>query len=235
MQESTFLSKEILGIDAKVPKFLLKLWHILTDPGYEGIIQWNSCNGEFSVFDIKKLEKCVLPFYFKSAQYSSFQRQLNYFAFSKVGSCSYRHAYFDRTNPSKISQIKRKVNTGNTKKRMHQIHLDQELCPPAATKRQRRRTTREKHDCKDNSNNGGKLARPTLVLAHLKPEIQKEPYNRNECTPRTPFFECLAMADKLCDGILAIAESESWEVTATSICTDLAAFELNLDWAFGIS
>lgn len=114
-------SAATMEIISRATAFLVKLWRILAEPSYGHAIQWSAGPTTFTIHDTKAMEREVLPTYFRSSHYASFQRQLNYFSFSKVGKCSYTHPDFDRSKPSRVLLIKRKTNTGNlTKKRKAQ-------------------------------------------------------------------------------------------------------------------
>ena len=65
--------------------FLIKLWKILGDPNNKHAISWNSDGLGFEITDPEALEHDVLADHFRSTQFSSFQRQLNYFTFKKTG------------------------------------------------------------------------------------------------------------------------------------------------------
>lgn len=77
-----------------VAEFLFHLTRMLTDPSIRNLIEWTA-EGSIRVHDPHTLENEVLGKYFRHSKYSSFQRQLNYFGFRKVGSkgrmspCSY--------------------------------------------------------------------------------------------------------------------------------------------------
>jgi hypothetical protein len=109
--------------------FLFKLWSMLEDPDYGHAISWNSEIRGFTVHDIDDLED-LLPNHFRSRQFSSFQRQLNYFSFRKVGKQGYVHPQFFRTHPEEVKDMRRKTNTGN----MHKNRR-------AAAKRRKRKRT----------------------------------------------------------------------------------------------
>eukprot|EP00566_Odontella_aurita_P004924 CAMPEP_0113578856 /NCGR_PEP_ID=MMETSP0015_2-20120614/29735_1 /TAXON_ID=2838 /ORGANISM="Odontella" /LENGTH=617 /DNA_ID=CAMNT_0000482751 /DNA_START=373 /DNA_END=2226 /DNA_ORIENTATION=- /assembly_acc=CAM_ASM_000160 len=96
-----------------VAEFLFHLTRMLTDPSIRNLIEWTP-QGSIRVHDPHTLENDVLGKYFRHSKYSSFQRQLNYFGFRKVGSkgrmspCSYTN---DDTGDdlSSLLSIKRKT------------------------------------------------------------------------------------------------------------------------------
>jgi len=99
--------------------FLRKLWEILMDPRFQDVVSWDlPLRQSFSIYSQAEMEQRVLPAYFKSNQFSSFQRQLNYFGFHKQGKegFCYQLELFQANRPEDILNIKRKVNTGNLKK-----------------------------------------------------------------------------------------------------------------------
>eukprot|EP00986_Skeletonema_menzelii_P011159 scaffold5672_cov142-Skeletonema_menzelii.AAC.2 len=75
-----------------VAEFLFQLTKMLTDDNKE-YIEWRK--GSIFVTDPPGLEKFILPKYFRHSNYSSFQRQMNYFGFRKIAGkgkmapCSY--------------------------------------------------------------------------------------------------------------------------------------------------
>lgn len=75
-----------------VAEFLFQLTKMLTDNNSE-YIEWR--NASIFVHDPPGLEKDILPKYFRHSNYSSFQRQMNYFGFRKIAGkgkmapCSY--------------------------------------------------------------------------------------------------------------------------------------------------
>lgn len=75
-----------------VAEFLFQLTKMLTDDNKE-FIEWRKAS--IFVHDPPGLEKNILPKYFRHSNYSSFQRQMNYFGFRKIAGkgkmapCSY--------------------------------------------------------------------------------------------------------------------------------------------------
>ena len=70
-----------------IPKsitFLSKLYDILNDEQYKGIIHWNKEGKAIVINDISKLCEIVLAKFYKHRNYSSFVRQLNKYGFNKV-------------------------------------------------------------------------------------------------------------------------------------------------------
>uniref|UniRef100_K3WRA9 HSF-type DNA-binding domain-containing protein n=1 Tax=Globisporangium ultimum (strain ATCC 200006 / CBS 805.95 / DAOM BR144) TaxID=431595 RepID=K3WRA9_GLOUD len=79
----------------KVPKFLQSLYAILHDED-QNILTWSADGAYFQVLDVARLEREVLPKYFKHGKFTSFQRQLNNFSFRKwtktrANVCTFSH------------------------------------------------------------------------------------------------------------------------------------------------
>ena len=66
-----------------IAEFLFHLTRMLSDPLNPPLIEWT--DGKIRVHDPNGLENGVLGRFFRHTKYSSFQRQLNYFGFKKVG------------------------------------------------------------------------------------------------------------------------------------------------------
>ena len=71
--------------DSAVPTFLQKLWEMLADPANFYVISWDPPGLTFRVRSPQLMNERVLGKYFRHNNFSSFQRQLNYFSFSKCG------------------------------------------------------------------------------------------------------------------------------------------------------
>uniref|UniRef100_K3WRA8 HSF-type DNA-binding domain-containing protein n=1 Tax=Globisporangium ultimum (strain ATCC 200006 / CBS 805.95 / DAOM BR144) TaxID=431595 RepID=K3WRA8_GLOUD len=79
----------------KVPRFLQSLYEILHNED-QNILTWSADGAYFQVLDVARLEREVLPKYFKHGKFTSFQRQLNNFSFRKwtktrANVCTFSH------------------------------------------------------------------------------------------------------------------------------------------------
>lgn len=103
-----------------VAQFLQKLWVILKDESSD-IVSWSNDGCKFHILQPLRFESEVLGKHFRHKNLTSFQRQLNYFGFQKLGSRSnggkgfweYAHPSFVRDNPSALSKIKRRTACGS--------------------------------------------------------------------------------------------------------------------------
>lgn len=59
---------------------------ITQEPSYHRIITWSDKNTVIEVLDSAKMEKEILPFYFRHQKFESFVRQLNLYGFKKLKS-----------------------------------------------------------------------------------------------------------------------------------------------------
>jgi hypothetical protein len=60
--------------------------HFTQNPSYRSILGWSDKNTVIEVLDCHKLEKDILPFYFRHTKFESFVRQLNLYGFRKLKS-----------------------------------------------------------------------------------------------------------------------------------------------------
>merc|ERR1719199_1240032 len=94
--------------------FLSKLWHMLSAAENTDIISWDECGSKFEIKRPQEMSDEVLPKYFRHKKFSSFQRQLNYFGFKKVGrgefGSFYSHSLFNRDRPEEVLKIRRRTN-----------------------------------------------------------------------------------------------------------------------------
>jgi hypothetical protein len=105
----------VLQNRASIAPFLTKLWEILEDHTTDHIVRWAPGGTAFEVPQPALLASVVLPSFFRSNNFGSFQRQLNYFGFRKAGGgAHWAHASFLRSQPELLRLIKRKTRKHTT-------------------------------------------------------------------------------------------------------------------------
>ena len=105
-----------------------KLHALLKDAGrlgFEDIISWHDDGVSFKVHDPKRFSQEIIPQYFRKIKYTSFQRQLSIYCFSRIRTGrktgGYFHPYFCRDLPELCDLIQRhvkpddKANSSNSK------------------------------------------------------------------------------------------------------------------------
>lgn len=101
-------------------KFLSKTYYCISecDPS---IASWSNAGRSFTIYDTELFEKEILPKYFATTKFGSFQRQLNFYRFSREASdpdlqlnskaVRYSHEYFRQGHPELLHQIQRSTMT----------------------------------------------------------------------------------------------------------------------------
>ncbi|KAI9907370.1 hypothetical protein PsorP6_003070 [Peronosclerospora sorghi] len=103
-----------------VAPFLLHLHQMLRRED-ANILRWSDDGMAFHILDKDTMAAHVLPKYFKNKNFSSFQRQLNYFGFRKWSKArapfpTYSREYFTRDNYSAMSLVKRQSKKSRKRK-----------------------------------------------------------------------------------------------------------------------
>jgi hypothetical protein len=102
------------GLPQQPPNFLRALWDMLDDPKNSAHIVWDDRGRSFEVKSPKCLASAVLAQHFRHSNFSSFQRQLNYYGFRKSGTgckgIAYSHDLFTRDTPAAMLHIQRKTS-----------------------------------------------------------------------------------------------------------------------------
>lgn len=97
-----------------------KLHTILEDPKYASIIAWTSNGETFRILSKKDFTDIVMPVFFTSTSYKSFQRSLNLWGFRVVSSGNHKgecaHPFFKRGQPDLCMSMKRIKNQGTRKR-----------------------------------------------------------------------------------------------------------------------
>ncbi|XP_060536846.1 heat shock factor protein-like isoform X2 [Cylas formicarius] len=109
--------------NANVPAFLGKLWKMVDDPATDHVIHWGPNGNSFIIRNQFDFWCELLPAYYKHNNMSSFVRQLNMYGFHKIASIDsgsmdaerdeiqFYHPCFQKGQPEKLKNIKRKVTT----------------------------------------------------------------------------------------------------------------------------
>lgn len=99
-----------------VNPFPMKLYTMLQESeekGWEDIVRWAPNGLSFFVHDVDRFMKDVLPTYFNQTKFKSFQRQLNFYGFTRNMNASlelqYCHRYLIRGNQEMSHKIIRTV------------------------------------------------------------------------------------------------------------------------------
>ena len=95
-------------------RFPNQLYSILENVKHASTISWVFDGKAFSVYEPQKLEKEVMPLYFKTSKLKSFQKQLNTYGFERTkiggGLNIYYHQHFVQNN-SELLLLMHRVNT----------------------------------------------------------------------------------------------------------------------------
>jgi len=92
--------------------FVRLLWKIL-EGEHEELIRWTNDGERFRILDQERLAVEVLPRFFTHRNFSSFQRQLNYFGFRRCHRTRpmvYAHVHFRRDHPELMCLVTRSTN-----------------------------------------------------------------------------------------------------------------------------
>lgn len=97
--------------------FFEKLCNMLVDVKYQDVIAWDASGDSFTITDSKRMSREVLPRYYRHNNFSSFQRQLNYYGFRQHKRTKALHQFsndlFTLSAPDKMTAIYRKTyNSG---------------------------------------------------------------------------------------------------------------------------
>ena len=103
-----------------LPGFILKLYEIFNSKQWSKYCGWSEDGENIIVYDINDFTKFVIPNFFNHANFPSFARQLNMYAFKKTHldplNGEFKHPYFLKGRHELLTSIKRKV-TGSKRNR----------------------------------------------------------------------------------------------------------------------
>ena len=94
---------------SKALRFPELLWTILGEEQHPSLISWRNDGRTFVIHDQSQFEAIVMPLYFQTTEWRSFQKQLNIYGFRKVNRQRrvYYHQYFMKDEPISMALIKR--------------------------------------------------------------------------------------------------------------------------------
>mmetsp|Transcript_31956 Transcript_31956/g.77545 ORF Transcript_31956/g.77545 Transcript_31956/m.77545 type:complete len:207 (-) Transcript_31956:27-647(-) len=99
-----------------------------SSPQDKVVISWSESGKAFRIFDVDSFMASVLPKYFRTKKFSSFQRNLNLYGFAKVrrgpDTDMYAHPCFVRGCPESLSQL-RKSTTSSRRRLSPQPSTDE--------------------------------------------------------------------------------------------------------------
>ena len=94
---------------SKALRFPELLWTILNEEQHLSLISWQNDGRTFVIYDQSQFAAIVMPLYFQTTEWRSFQKQLNIYGFRKVNERRrvYCHQYFVKDEPVLMTLMKR--------------------------------------------------------------------------------------------------------------------------------
>jgi len=133
------------GVPQQFPRRLFEMLEsesklMSTDANHLNIIVWSDTGNAFRILDVALFSSHILPKYFRTSKFSSFQRNLNLYGFSKVrrgpDTDMYAHPSFARGRVDTLSDL-RKCNSAAARKRndnaVHTEHASLKVVLPQQT------------------------------------------------------------------------------------------------------
>lgn len=92
-------------------RFPEKLYKILSNEELASILSWTSNGNAFTIHKGKKFIRDIIPMYFDTSKWKSFQKQLNIYGFECTKDenriATYRHRKFSQSQPQLVKEMKR--------------------------------------------------------------------------------------------------------------------------------
>jgi len=103
------------GVPQQFPRRLYKMLQSESGRSSPDMISWSESGGAFRIANVSIFSSLVLPMYFRTSKFSSFQRNLNLYGFHKIrrgpDTDMYAHPAFLRGRPELLSQLKKSTHT----------------------------------------------------------------------------------------------------------------------------
>ncbi|KAF0696807.1 Aste57867_12469 [Aphanomyces stellatus] len=174
-------------------------------------VDWSVDGSSFRILDVKRFAKEVLPRFFKHSNMSSFQRQLNYFAFKKAtkshqtiepnairpGMAEFHHPWFRRDMSEDSLRYFRRKKTSKIRSAEPlmdvyatnfppQVALEKEDPKPIAPSTQR-------VNCKSSTKKGPHISLPSFLKSINKPKAQKKAANARSKSKKETFTSTIKL------------------------------------------
>jgi len=105
------------GVPQQFPRRLYKMLQSESGRSSPDMISWSESGGAFRIADVSIFSSLVLPMYFRTSKFSSFQRNLNLYGFHKIrrgpDTDMYAHPAFLRGRPELLSQLKKSTHSAD--------------------------------------------------------------------------------------------------------------------------
>lgn len=117
-------------IKDSLPGFIVKLYEMFHSKQYQKYCGWSDDGGTILIYNLNEFTNSVIPKFLKTNKFSSFQRQLNMYQFSRAqGSfeAEFKHPFFLKGRRDLLHNISRESKT----KRVKRSYEESETTTPA--------------------------------------------------------------------------------------------------------
>eukprot|EP00577_Skeletonema_sp_RCC1716_P023676 CAMPEP_0113388246 /NCGR_PEP_ID=MMETSP0013_2-20120614/8980_1 /TAXON_ID=2843 ORGANISM="Skeletonema costatum, Strain 1716" /NCGR_SAMPLE_ID=MMETSP0013_2 /ASSEMBLY_ACC=CAM_ASM_000158 /LENGTH=208 /DNA_ID=CAMNT_0000271221 /DNA_START=39 /DNA_END=665 /DNA_ORIENTATION=+ /assembly_acc=CAM_ASM_000158 len=102
------------GVPQQFPRKLFEMLDMESNRIRSGCVAWSSCGRAFRIADVAVFSEEILPAYFKTSKFSSFQRNLNLYGFAKINKGVYAHPQFRRGDKDGLTQLRKRVKASRS-------------------------------------------------------------------------------------------------------------------------
>eukprot|EP00986_Skeletonema_menzelii_P004328 scaffold1464_cov149-Skeletonema_menzelii.AAC.24 len=102
------------GVPQQFPRKLFEMLDVESSRIRSGCVAWSSCGRAFRIADVAVFSEEILPAYFKTSKFSSFQRNLNLYGFAKINKGVYAHPQFRRGDKDGLTQLRKRVKASRS-------------------------------------------------------------------------------------------------------------------------
>lgn len=132
------------GVPQQFPRRLFEMLQsetklIETSPDHPKIIFWSDSGKAFRIADVADFSAAILPKYFRTKKFSSFQRNLNLYGFAKVRrgpeTDMYAHPAFVRDQADTLSHLRKLTSTSSSRRRAREVPVAAAAAAVATSKK----------------------------------------------------------------------------------------------------